>query len=400
DGVVVVVGTRRYRIPPERLRRYVDDLRRGGVHYDIARERLHLLVAEDVRRQREEAGGAPSDAETARIARSAAVRDFVAAVWPPLDPAGLVHDLLTDPARLAVAARGLLDPAEQELLLWPRPPRSVRSARWSAADAVLVDEVAGLLTRPDSYGHVVLDEAQDLSAMQCRGIARRCPTGSVTVLGDLAQGTTPWSTPDWRVTLNHLGKPDARIEPLTRGYRVPADVIALANRLLPHLAVGLQPATSVRGAAGGLRIRSVTEVTAAAAQEAAEALSEEGSVGVIVADADVASVGRALRAAGVPHLLLGGEEPADDPDEEAAQDPGGAVPRVSLVPATLAKGLEFDHVVVLEPAAIVEAEPRGLRRLYVVLTRAVSRLVVLHARELPAELTGGNGGRNGHDPDE
>ncbi len=108
---------------------------------------------------------------------------------------------------------------------------------------MLVDEIAGLVARPESYGHVVLDEAQDLSAMQCRGVARRCPLGSVTVLGDLAQGTTPWSTEDWHVTLAHLGKPGARIEPLTRGYRVPADVIAFANRLLPHLAVGLEPAT-------------------------------------------------------------------------------------------------------------------------------------------------------------
>lgn len=388
DTVVVVVGTRRYRIPPERLRRYVDDLRRGDVHYAAARERLHLLVAEDVRRQREAAGGAPSDAETARVARSPAVRDFVSAVWPAVDPAALVHDLLTDPDRLAAPARGLLDPAEQQLLRWTQPPRSVRSARWSAADAVLVDEVAGLLSRPDSYGHVVLDEAQDLSAMQCRGIARRCPTGSVTVLGDLAQGTTAWATPDWHVTLNHLGKPDARIEPLTRGYRVPADVIAFANRLLPHLAVGLEPATSVRSAAGSLRVRTVREAATAAAQEAVRALAEEGSVGVIVADAEVSATGRALAAAGVAHLMLGAEEQAgSDADDPGAQT-GSPTPRVSLVPATLAKGLEFDHVVVVEPATIVEAEPRGLRRLYVVLTRAVSRLAVVHARPLPAELSG------------
>jgi DNA helicase IV len=384
DTVVVVVGTRRYRIPPERLRRYVDDLRRGGVHYEAARERLHLLVAEDVRRQREEAGGAPSDAETARLARSAAVRDFVDTVWPAVDPATLVHDLLTDAGRLAAAARGLLDPAEQQLLRWRRPPRSVRSARWSAADAVLVDEVGGLLTRPDSYGHVVLDEAQDLSAMQCRGIARRCPTGSLTVLGDLAQGTTAWSTPDWQVTLNQLGKPTARIEPLTRGYRVPADVIAFANRLLPHLAVGLEPATSIRPAAGGLQVRAVGAAAAAAAQAAVEALAEEGSVGVIVADFEVAAVGGALTAAGVAHLVLGTEPGDTEPDAETEP----ATSRVSLVPATLAKGLEFDHVVVVEPATIVTAEPRGLRRLYVALTRAVSRLVVVHARPLPAELSG------------
>jgi DNA helicase IV len=378
DGVVVVVGTRRYRIPPERLRRYVDDLRRGNIPYVTARERLRLAVGEDVRRQREASGGAPSDAETARVARSAPVREFVDAVWPAIDPAGLRFELGTDPDRLAEAARGLLDPEELELLHWPQRPRSVRSARWSAADAVLIDEIAGLLARPDSYAHVVLDEAQDLSPMQCRAVARRCPTGSLTVLGDLAQGTTPWSASDWLVTLRHLGRPDARIEPLTRGYRVPADVIAYANRLLPHLAVGLEPASSVRRAAGGLRIEQVPDAAVAAAEAAVRGLDEEGSIGVIAADAEVPAVVAALTALGAEHLLLGGAETAED------ETP----PRVSVVPATLAKGLEFDQVVVVEPGAIVAAEPRGLRRLYVALTRAVSRLTVVHQHELPEQLAG------------
>jgi DNA helicase IV len=388
DGVVVIVGTRRYRIPPERLRRYVDDLRRGEIPYATARERLRLLVAEDVRRQREAVGGAPSDAETARVARSQAVREFVDAVWPAVDPAVLLFELLTDPARLAAAARGLLDPDEQELLVWATPPRSARSARWSAADAVLIDEVAGLLARPESYGHVVLDEAQDLSPMQCRGVARRCPLGSVTVLGDLAQGTTPWSTSDWHVTLAHLGKADARIEPLTRGYRVPADVIAFANRLLPHLAVGLDPASSVRKAAGGLRVLAVGSAAAAAAAQAVRALTEEGSIGVIAADADVPAVRAALTRLGAEHVVLGSDgepEPAQDGQDDGT---GRSVPRISVVPATLAKGLEYDQVVVVEPATIVAAEPRGLRRLYVALTRAVTRLVVVHERPLPAELAG------------
>jgi DNA helicase IV len=379
DGIVVVVGTRRYRISPERLRRYVDDLRRSEIPYAVARDRLKLHIAEHVRRLREAAGGAPSDAETARVARSAPVREFVDAHWPAADPAGLVHDLLTDPARLAAAARGLLDEDEQLLLQWPVRPRSVRAARWSAADAVLVDEVAGLLARPDSYGHIVLDEAQDLSPMQCRGVARRCPTGSITVLGDLAQGTTPWSASDWHVTLAHLGKPDARIEPLTRGYRVPADVIAYANALLPHLAVGLEPSTSVRRAAGGLRVRAVPDAAVAAAEEAVRVLGEEGSIGLIAADADVPAVRAALTALGAGHSVLGAEDEPEQPEQ---------APRISVVPATLAKGLEYDHVVVAEPAAVVAAEPRGLRRLYVVLTRAVTSLVVVHARPLPAELAG------------
>jgi DNA helicase IV len=404
DSVMIPVGNRRYRVPPERLRRYVDDLRRGEVRYQAARDRLHLLVAEDLRRQREYSGGAPTDADTARVARSAPVRAFVDAVWPAVDAAGLLFKLWSDAAALAAVADGLLDPAEQQLLGWPGNPRSARAARWTAADAVLIDEVAGLLDRPPTYGHVVLDEAQDLSAMQCRGIARRCPTGSVTVLGDLAQGTTAWATPDWPTTLAHLGKADARVEPLTRGYRVPADVIALANRLLPHLAVGLSPATSVRRGAGGLRLRGVERgLPAAVADEVGAVLQQEaGSVGVIAADDAIDAVRRALTAAGVPYELLGDTDREDDePAEATAQQPAegggsdgvgsapGAPPRsrVSVVPASLAKGLEFDSVVVVEPAAIVAAEPRGLRRLYVVLTRAVSRLVVVHQRPLPVQLS-------------
>ncbi|MEN3356797.1 MAG: hypothetical protein V7637_779 [Mycobacteriales bacterium] len=386
DGVMIPVGTRRYRVPPERLRRYVDDLRRGEARYAAARERLHLLIAEDLRRQRENSGGAPSDGETARVARSAPVRTFVDSVWPAVDAAGLVFRLLADPEALAAAADGVLDPAEQRLLRWERVPRSVRATRWTLAEAALVDEVAGLLERPQTYGHVVLDEAQDLSPMQCRGVARRCPTGSITVLGDLAQGTTPWASTDWRSTLADLGKPDARVEPLTRGYRVPAEVIALANRLLPHLAQGLSPATSVRHGDGGLRVHAADDLATAIATETTALLAGEGSIGVIVADHAVESAGKALTAAGVPYGVLGeAEEPAEPP---AGGEPEPAAPaRVTIVPATLAKGLEYDFVVVVEPAAIVAAEPRGLRRLYVVLTRAVSRLVVVHHAPLPSQLS-------------
>jgi DNA helicase IV len=383
ESLLIPVGNRRYRVPPERLRRYVDDLRRADIRYAAARDRLHLLVAEDLRRQREASGGAPSDAETARVARSAAVRAFADEMWPTLDAAGLLFRLYTDPDFLARCADGLLVPEEQKMLVWTKIPRSVRTSRWTSADAVLVDEIAGLLQRPATYGHVVLDEAQDLSPMQCRGIARRCPTGSITVLGDLAQGTTPWAAADWAATLAHLGKEGARIEPLTRGYRVPADVIALANRLLPHLAVGLTPATSVRSGSGGLRLRAAESGGAAAAvvDEVRALLAAEGSIGVIVADPAVAAVRAALEAAGVAYDLVG--DAADDDPEAAEPVPA----RVSLVPATLVKGLEYDFVVVVEPAEIVAAEPRGLRRLYVALTRAVSRLVIVHGQPLPDQLT-------------
>ncbi|MDQ1663969.1 MAG: hypothetical protein QOJ68_3949, partial [Blastococcus sp.] len=170
DSLQVPLAGRLYRVPVERLKRYVDDLRRRAraendqqlLHYSAARERLGMVIAEDARRQKEAGGGAPTDAETRRAARSAEVTGFCEAVWPARDPAGLVLALWTDPALLARAARGILTDDEQALLAWSQLPRSVRAAPWSAADAVLVDEVAGLLERTPGYGHVVLDEAQDL----------------------------------------------------------------------------------------------------------------------------------------------------------------------------------------------------------------------------------------------
>src|SRR4051812_39033117 len=163
DSVQVPLAGRRYRIPVERLKRHVDDLRRRGqaaddqqlLHYGAARERLAMSLAEDARRQKELAGGSPSDAETRRAARSAEVRAFCDAVWPASDAAGLVFALFTEPGRLARAARGVLDDEEQAALRWPVVPRSVRTAPWTEADAVLVDEVAGLLERTAGYGHVV-----------------------------------------------------------------------------------------------------------------------------------------------------------------------------------------------------------------------------------------------------
>ncbi|SFF21879.1 HelD family protein [Blastococcus tunisiensis] len=380
DSVQVPLAGRRYRVPVERLKRYVDDVRRRAradddqqmLHYVAGRERLMLLVAEDARRQSEEAAGTPTDAETHRAARSAEVRAFCDEVWPVRDAAGLLGDLWRDPVRLARAARGILDDGEMALLHWPVPPRSVRSAPWTAADAVLADELAGLLERTPGYGHVVVDEAQDLSPMQCRAVARRLAAGSLTVLGDLAQATSPWSPADWRDTLAALGRPDTVIRPLTRGYRVPGEVLDLANRLLPLIAPDLSPATAVRADPGSLRVRRVTDPDGAVVQVVAELSEAPGSVGIICADAAVDDVATALAGAGLPAAVL-----ADD---------GAEVTRIAVVPAGLAHGLEFDAVVVVEPAAIVAAEPRGLHRLYVVLTRAVSTLVVLHREDLPAPL--------------
>jgi DNA helicase IV len=296
------------------------------------------------------------------------VVSFVDAVWPAVTSSSLVFRLLSDPLALAAAADGILSEDEQALLVWAKPPRSQKSVKWSSADAVLIDEAAGLIERPGGFGHVVVDEAQDLSPMQCRAIARRSEHGSITLLGDLAQGTAPWAARDWRESLAHMGKPDAPIVPLTMGFRVPASVLALANRMLPSLLVDVPPATSLRND-GELRVHRVDELEPATVTEVGAALLIEGSIGVIAPDADVARLREALAAAGIE---------AGDADDDR---------RVSVLPATVAKGLEYDHVVVIEPAAIVAAEERGLNRLYVVLTRAVSRLTILHTTPLPPELS-------------
>jgi len=303
------------------------------------------------------------------------VRKAVDLLWPAVDPVRIVMSLFSDAGTLARAAEGILEPAEQAMLLWSKAPRGPRTAPWTLADAVLVDEVADLVDREPSLGHVVLDEAQDLSPMQLRAVGRRCSTASATVLGDIAQGTTPWATTDWAESLAHLGKPAAHIEVLRRGYRVPAAVIEFAGRLLPHIAPGVSPPESVRENDGRLDLVPAVDLLQVVADEVRRVLDEPGSVGVVVADADVNRFNDALDAQQVAHVVLGSDDSGDA--------------RVSLVPATLAKGLEYDHVVVVEPAAIVEGEPstfQGLRRLYVVLTRAVSGLSVVHARPLPDEL--------------
>jgi DNA helicase IV len=388
EAMTVKDDSYRWRISVEALRRVVDDIRREGLPYGTGRERLRARVVALLQRQVEARGDSPGDAWLRRMARATPVTAFLDACWPAVTPEGLVHALLSGapfPAPgsagqaapggpdaaprdlLAVAAEGILTDAEQALLRWQRPARTPKSTRWTAADAVLIDEAAGLIDRETSFGHIVIDEAQDLSPMQYRAVARRIEHGSVTLLGDLAQGTSPWAATDWATPLAHLGKPGTAVVPLTTGFRVPEAVVRLANRLLPALRVDVPTARSLRSD-GWLHLRQVPEVSAAVVDAVRAALTQEGSVGVIAADDQVPALARALADAGIAT----GDADADAP--------------VTVLPATLAKGLEYDHVIVAEPARIVAAEERGLNRLYVVLTRAVSRLDVLHAEPLPEAL--------------
>ncbi len=377
EPCVVVRGSRRWRVPAYELEEIVEELLARDIRYGAAREALPQRIAHAVLIRMEQAGEAPDDRVQDAVARNPAVKQAVKAIWPPVDPAKLVLRLLSDADFLAEHADGVLDADEQKAILWTKPARGVKSAKWSPADLVLIDEAADLIERTPSLGHVVLDEAQDLSPMQYRAVGRRCTTGSATVLGDIAQGTTPWATASWEEALAHLGKEGAAVEELTQGFRVPREVIAYASRLLPAIAPGLSEATSIREAAGDFSVRAVdpAELDASVVAACREALTHEGSIGLIAAEARIPALARALDAAGLRHL-----SPGEETSAEA---------RLTLVPATLAKGLEYDYVVLDEPAAVVDGEPderTGLRRLYVALTRAVSGLTVIHAAPLPEAL--------------
>ncbi|MEV4110940.1 ATP-binding domain-containing protein [Nonomuraea sp. NPDC049695] len=356
EPVAVPDGSYRWRVPEEELRRIVDDTRREALPYGVGRERVQARVVSAIRRQAEARGQTADAAWTRRIARG--VTPFLDAVWPAVKPEEVLYGVLRGDT-----AGGVLTEAEWEAVTWARPPRSVKSAKWTAADLVLLDEVAGLIERPRGYGHVILDEAQDLSPMECRAVARRSEHGSLTVLGDLAQGTTPWAASSWPERMALLGKPDGQVIALTTGFRVPAAVVELANTLLTALDVQV-PATRSYRSDGRLRVTEAAGLDKGVVEAVREALAFEGSVGVIAADADIEALTSALLDEGL------------DVDE-----------RLSVQPASLVKGLEYDHVIVAEPAAIAEAERRGLNRLYVALTRAVSRLDVVHARPLPPQLS-------------
>ena len=287
-------------------------------------------------------------------------------VWPPLSAAALVRRMLTNRNALRAAADGLLDADEQALLL--RPPTSrVSDEPWTLDDLALLDEAEALLSGPPprAYGHVVVDEAQDLSAMGFRALARRSNDSSMTVLGDLAQATAPAAQSSWDDVIDHLGGPaTARRADLDLGYRVPAAIIDVANGLLAEAAPGVTPCRSVR--LDGHPPRFVAVEAAAGAEGVHDTIA--------AAAADLAGRYTSVAVIAPPELA-----------------PAHRLPRATVLAPADAKGLEFDAVVVAEPAAIARGTPQGLRLLYVALTRAVQELVVVHARPLPAALSSRRG---------
>jgi DNA helicase IV len=314
---------------------------------------------------------------TRELSASRSFRALLDDLWPSVSPSQLVADLLSRPELLAEAAQGALAPDEIRALLRPRAATRGRT-QWTAGDLALLDEANFRINgRTRTYGHIVCDEAQDLSPMQYRMLSRRTANGSLTVLGDIAQATGTHAYSSWDDIVPFLPpSPEVRREELTVGYRAPAQILELASRLLPVAAPSVRPTTSIReGRVGPSFIRVTPDVLVKESLDTALALAAEGFlVGAIVAEGSFdAELRRLARRDSRVGLL----------EEHGITRPA------TIVRAPLAKGLEFDAVVVVEPASIAEAELVGLRLLYVALTRPIQRLTIVHDQALPDAMTGG-----------
>jgi DNA helicase IV len=291
------------------------------------------------------------------LRRNGLLARVLARGWPSARPDQLVRRLLTSPSRLAEAAEGILDRDEQRLLSRARPRRASEYA-WSEHDLPLLDEATVILVEPPRrFGHVIVDEAQDLTPMQLRMIGRRAELGSLTLLGDLAQATGPVSYRRWEDVLGELPSgDDPSVEELRHAYRVPAEIMELALPLLERIAPEYEPPLAFRTGGAEPTIRRVDE-------------------GTVLREAFAAAAGLAAADG-----LLAVIAPQELVDEAPALDGSLFDASIPLLTPRAAKGLEFDHVVVVEPAAM------DLRELYVALTRPTRTLVVVHARPLPEAL--------------
>jgi DNA helicase IV len=317
------------------------------------------------------------------------IREALDRMWPLLTPAQLLHDLFGSKALLKLAARGVLDESEALALFRPRSA-SVDEVRWTPADVALLDDARDVLgPKPGrngkiddadeirTYGHIVIDEVQDLTPMQLKMATRRSLNGAMTVVGDLAQATGPLAPTDWQEVLDHLpDRKPSRVIGLSVGYRIPGQIMELANRVMAVATPSLRAPESVRvgdAAPAFVRADSVDALGAAVADEV-RAITEAlpaASLGVIAPDAMIDELSEHLTAAGVNHGTA----------TRTGLDEG-----VTIVPVSVVKGLELDAVVVVEPARIVADTEHGMRLLYVALTRPTQRLSVVHADELPAPL--------------
>ena len=347
-------------VEPAELQRWIDAALAGNQPLNRRREAVRA-VAEQALRRRTGRDEIWSLVPTIRAA--------LARAWPVVRPRPLVERLLSRAEVLADAAGGLLTAAEQELVL----TRRGRAKRWTPADQVLLDTATSFLNGPlATFGHVVVDEAQDLSALALAAVARRCPRGSLTILGDLAQSTGAAGQSSWDDVIRFLGAdPSTAVEHLTIGYRVPAPILDVANRLLPATGVDVPASRSVRREGHAPAVRHTDDPALGAAEEVVALRRHHALTGVIAPEHRLAPIADALTAVGL--VAVGHVQ-------------GLAADEVPVFGYELVKGLELDGVVVVSPEEVLDGTERGARLVYVALTRAVQELTIVSAGALPEML--------------
>jgi DNA helicase IV len=417
EDAVIGLGALQLRVTPAASRAARRRARATGMSHNAAKTvfdnvLLDALVDEamnkDARLGRSE-GHARRRELRASLRRSWEFRAVAYRLWPALTPMELLGDLLSARVLIRAAGRGRLSEDDVAAIHRPRDDASPEHGGWSAADIPLLDEAAELLGEihsrprarrrrrsseddgPDTrtieemaradrgwfYGHVIVDEAQEVSPMAWRMLVRRCPQRSMTVVGDWAQRSVDWGAKGWEGALGAAATERLRISELTVNYRTPEEAMTLAGRLLAEVDPDLEAPSAIRSS--GFIPWSL--------EAAADAL---GDVAAGVAAAELRAVGDGRIAIVVPEPLrhvvadalrrgLGDRVSADS---RSALDRPVAVFGVADV-----KGLEFDSVVVVEPAGILDASPRGANDLYVALTRTTNRLGLLHTRPLPDALS-------------
>jgi len=392
EDLVVPFRSGYLRLTVEDSRRIVRQARRRNRRHNASRR-----IVENEMWETMAAGWRAGDAEPSEVReavrRLPEVREALERMWPVLTPAQLVHDLLGSKALLRSALTTAVTDTEVDTLvglLHRSRSASPDDIPWTEADIPLLDDAREVLgpvphrgeidpaDEIRTYGHIVVDEVQDLTPMALRMVTRRSLNGSMTVVGDLAQATGALAPAVWDDVVAHL--PDRRpprVIGLSVGYRIPSEIMAVADVVMEAAAPGLRRPESVRSGGEQPRLVPVEDGRAASvAGEVAASLAAlpDGSVAVIAPDSMVDEMSEALTSAGIDHGRAG---------------VSGLERQVTVVPVSVAKGLELDSVVVVEPASIVDEGHLGLRSLYVALTRSTRRLAVVHSAPLPEPLAVG-----------
>ncbi len=401
EDVVVPFRTGYLRLRAEETQRIVRSAQRRFRRHNAARRWVEGEVWSAMAATWRDGTVTPRDVREA-VRPMPEIRAALERMWPLLSPAELLHDLFGSKALLKLAASKHLSEVEYLSLYRPRHD-DVNDVRWTDNDVALLDEARSYLGakkapprsngqsqngnngngigQPDpeeirTYGHIVVDEVQDLTPMQLRMVSRRSLNGSMTVVGDIAQATGALAPNDWDDVLRYL--PDqkpSRVIGLSVGYRIPAQIMALANQVMLAATPTLRAPTSVRQSDEQPEfIHASADDLLGAVADATRTLTEaitDGTIAVVAPDSMVEAVSQALAAAGIEH---------------GRATRTGLEMGVTVVPVSVVKGLELDGVVVVEPSIIVEEEQQGLRALYVALTRSTRHLTIVHSTALPAAM--------------